>query len=292
MIAISRPLLTATLLAALSADAAAQSAPAGLRQRMDGFLAALRSEAPLSTIRGFFPRDSAWELVRVPDSRSPYARVLTFRVAADSTFATISEGGRACDSFGGVFGGEVGPIETTMGMQARIHRRPWRYLGRLRFVPPGEPATSSTYVEWRRERGTWVLSRAGELYYYSSPVLGESASYLASRDTTAGNGLPLERRLAAGTQWFRDSEPIFVANSRYTKYGLPRPLPDSLLVRYGSVGTVPVYVERGVASRYVGEVIYVLVNPGEYQPYQGIGHGSICRTALAPRTSSSARAVE
>lgn len=277
MIAIPKPLLAASLLALFAADAAAQSPPAGLRQRMDGFLQALRSEAPLSGIREFFPRDSAWELVRTPESRSPFAKVLTLRVAADSTLAAIREGGTACDSFGGKLG-HVGPIETTMGMQARIHRRPWRYVGRLRFVPPGEPATSPTFVEWRRERGAWVLSRAGESYYYFPRVLGESASYLASRDTTAGNRLPPERRLAAGTQWYQSNEPIHVADQRYIKYGLPRPLADSLLVRYGSVGTVPVYVARGDEGRYAADVIYVLVTPGEYQPYETTG-GSICRTS-------------
>lgn len=266
-------LLAVSLLVTVATEAAAQSTPAGLRGRMDAFAAALRDEARVATIADFFPRDAAWELVRVPDRPTPRPAVETIRILADSTLAAISKGGRVCDSFTGTVG-DVGPVETTLGMQTRMHRGAWRYAGRLRFVPPGEPVSSPTYVEWRRERGAWVVSRVGEEYYYDPPVLGQEKPD-PTLDTTAGNDLPLERRLAANQQWYRDHEPIVIHGRRYTKYGLPRPLDEGLLRRYGSRGVVPVFVERAVEGDRA-EVMYVLVAPGEYQPYQGIAYGG-CR---------------
>lgn len=264
-------LLAVSLLA--SAEAAAQSAPAGLRTRMNAFAAALLGRAPVATIAGFFPRDSAWEMVRVPERPTPRPAVETIRIAADSTRAAISKDGKVCDSFTGTLG-SVGPVETTLGMQLRIHRRPWRYAGRLRFVPPGEPASSPTFVEWRRERGSWVVSRVGEQYYYFPRVIGVEVQDRATRDTTAVNDLPLERRLAADQPWYRENATVTIASHRYIKYGLPRPLPDSVLTRFGSVGVVPVYVERGKEGE--PGVVYVLAAPGQYQPYETHLYGG-CR---------------
>jgi hypothetical protein len=269
-----RTLLAASLLCALPAAARAQDAPAGLRQRMEAFARALREQEPMVRIASFFPRDSAWEFVETPDRKAPGAVVRHHRFEPDGTLRAISEGGPVCSSFGGVIG-DVGPVETALVMQAMQSRRPWRYVGRLRFVPPGARAGAPNFVEWRRERGAWVVSRVGEPYHYVPRVIGRVPPD-PTRDTTAGNGLPLERRLAAGTRWFRDNEPIIVAYRRYIKYGLPRPLADSLLVRYGSVGVVPVFVERGERERDLWPVVYVLVTPGEYQPYETYGH-SVCR---------------
>lgn len=41
----------------------------------------------------------------------------------------------------------------------------WRLVGGSRFVPPGAPASSSTYVEWRREGSTWVIGALGDEWY-------------------------------------------------------------------------------------------------------------------------------
>lgn len=38
----------------------------------------------------------------------------------------------------------------------------WRRVYGNRFVPPGAPASSPVFVEWRRERGTWVVSAIGD----------------------------------------------------------------------------------------------------------------------------------
>jgi hypothetical protein len=260
--------VTAILL--LAGDAAAQSPPAGLRRRMDAFSAALRNQAPKPAIAGFFPRDSAWEMVHAPHRQAPGATIRTTRVAPDRTLAEISEGGGLCYSFdGGTV--EARPADNTLTVQAMDHPRPWRYVGRQRFVPRGARDGSPVWVEWRRERGTWVVSRVGEEYRYVPRVIGETTEHDPSRDTTAGNELPLEQRVAAGTSWYRDHEPITFVGRRFVKYGLTRMFSEGELVRYGSVGVVPVFVDRGQERRAIPPVIYLLAAPGEYQPYQTFG---------------------
>ena len=267
-----RALLAASLLCVLPAVADAQNAPTELRQRMDAFARALREREPMARIASFFPRDSAWELVDTPDRKAPGAALRRRRFEPGSTLRAISEGGPVCNSFGGVIG-DMGPSENALVMQAMESPRPWRYVGRGRFVPTGARAGSPNFVEWRRERGTWVVSRVGESYDYSPRVIGREPPD-PTRDITAGNGLPLERRLAADTRWYQNNEPIVVAYRRWVKYGLPRLQDDSLLVRYGSLGVVPVFARRGYRER--PDLLYVPVAPGEYQPYETHGH-SVCR---------------
>lgn len=262
-----RALLAASLLCVVVTDARAQSAPAGLRRRMDAFAGALREQEPMARIASFFPRDSAWEFVQAPDRAGAPVGRRSFDPG--STLAAISEGGPICDSFGGLVNNVV-PGGSALVMQATESRRPWRYVGRLRFVPPGARTGSPNFVEWRRERGAWVVSRIGEPYHYSPRVIGQPSD--PTRDTIAGNWLPLERRLAAGTRWYRDNETIRVARRSYTQYGRPRALADSTLERYGSLGVVPVFVDRDWRGHEPVEMIYVLVAPGEYQPYE-MGHG-------------------
>lgn len=258
----------------LATDAAAQSSPAGLRRRMDAFAAALRDQGPMPEIAAFFPRDSAWRMVRTPDREAPGATLRIVRVAPDSTLAAIRGGGELCASFGGPTA-EVGPDEATLVMQVMDHPRPWRYVGRQRFVPAGAPAESPSWVEWRRERGAWVVSRIGEEYVYFPRVVGRSMERDLSRDTTVGNELPLERRLAANARWFTDNGQITVGGRRYTPYGLPVRIDDHELRRYGSVDVVPVFVER-VNPDDPASVVYVLYAPGQYQRYQSFGN-SVCR---------------
>jgi hypothetical protein len=38
----------------------------------------------------------------------------------------------------------------------------WRRVSPTRFVPPGAPASSPTFVEWRQENGTWVIAAFGD----------------------------------------------------------------------------------------------------------------------------------
>ena len=85
----------------------------------------------------------------------------------------------------------------------------------------------------------------------------------------------MERRYADRWRWFAASGPITFERHTYVKYGLPRILGEHDVIRFGSVGVVPVFVEQSASSRQP-EVVYVQTGPHEFQPYQGFGH-SICR---------------
>jgi hypothetical protein len=277
-------LLGVLTIAALGRPAGAQAAPPELRRRMDAFVTALVAMDSMERIASFFPRQAEWELVRTPNRMAPGAAVERHRFAPGQTLAAISEGGSVCESFGGV-SGEVEAYEGTLVSQAaRADGRwsfsgrgdgPWRYVGRGRFVPPGAPALSSIYVQWIHERGAWVLERIGEEYWYEPPVIGELAVSRMTRDTSAGRELPMERQQAAGRGWFVEGRPIYFGEHAYVKYGLPRTLSEGDVIRFGSVGMVPVFVEPSASSRQP-EVVYVLAGPGEYQPYYGFGN-ALCR---------------
>lgn len=44
-----------------------------------------------------------------------------------------------------------------------LHRgTAWRRVNGTRFVPPGAPASSPVFVEWRREGNAWVVSAIGD----------------------------------------------------------------------------------------------------------------------------------
>jgi hypothetical protein len=260
----------AALLLTLATPAAAQTAPAGLRQRMDAFTAVLRDPAPTERIASFFPRRAEWEFVDTA-LRPGLAPVVTrTRIGPGRTLAAIRDGGDLCESFVRR-GGEHGSSETSMVMQAQL---PWRYAARHRFVPRGRRADWPGFVEWMREDGAWVISRIGEANDYWPKVLGIRAGPRITRDTLAGIGLPAERRFATATQWFADRRPLHFMDELYVVYHLPRRLFDHEIERFGSVGVVPVFIERDPT---VGrEVVYVLTGPGEYQPYQSYGRPT-CR---------------
>lgn len=250
----------------------AEAQPAALRARMDAFVTALREQEPMERIAGFFPRQTAWEFVNTPGS-DPRARLSRQRFTPQQTLAAIREGGEVCDSFGGA-GGDVGPSEGALVSQAMMKQGRWRYAGRERFVPPGAGVRSPIYVEWLRENGRWVIVRVSEEAHYSPKLLGTPAEDVITRDTTAGVGLPIEQRSALRTGWYQSHWMLSFASSRYVKYGLPRTLPGEHLERFGSIGLVPVFVERGVADP-AGN-FFILTAPGEYQTYERFGH-SICR---------------
>jgi hypothetical protein len=277
-------LLLGALAIAAPGPAEAQTAPPELRRRMDAFVTALAAQEPMEKIAGFFPRQAQWELVQTPHRVAPGAAVGRHRFAPGQTLAAISEGGPVCDSFGGVVG-DVGAYEGTLVMQAaRADGRwsfsgrgegRWRYAGHGRFVPPGARRDWHVYVQWTREHGTWVIERIGEEYWYQPRTIGDRAWPRVTRDTAAGRELPMERRYGSRAGWFVQSGPITLGEHHYVKYGLPRTLAEGDVIRFGSVGVVPVFVEPA-ANRRTPEVVYVLAGPNLYQPYQGFGH-SICR---------------
>lgn len=242
-------ILAAALLAAV--PAAAQTAPRELRVRMAQLASGLGEWDEATKIIRFFPRDSPLVIVRTPDPTGAAGPVLRRVLSPDSVRAHLENMPTMC-AFGGAMIGMTGQ---------------WRYEGRGRFTPSGRDAGSTRSVEWARERGLWVVRRITEEYYIPRHLLGTAVGEI-SRDTTAYAWLPEERRYAAATGWYRAHQPVFIAGRRLAKYGLPRRLGRDELDPVGTLGVVPFFAEKGTA--HAPEVVYALVGPDEYQPYQDV----------------------
>ncbi|HEX6038818.1 hypothetical protein, partial [Longimicrobium sp.] len=174
------PTRIAILLALGAAPAQAQDAT--LAARMRAFAEAAPT-APNDSVAAFFPRRGDWTWVQTwirTDGRGD-ARTGTWRFSGVETPRAIGPDGPVCNSFEGA--GGAGPFEGRLGMQTVIHDGPWRRVRGTRFVPPGEPASSPVFVEWRREDGAWVVSSFGDVGVWSPRVLGRTAGPLAA-DTT------------------------------------------------------------------------------------------------------------
>jgi len=256
------------LLLAIPLRAAAQD---GLESRNEAFLRAVQS-APRDSVAAFFPRRGDWTWTQVAEGAPPQHRVAVRRFAATETLRAIGRGGPACGSFL-QFSGGVGAIETVLIMRINRGGARWRRVAGNRFVPPGESARSPVFVQWRREDGRWVVSAFGDETYWSPRVLGEFRGGDAVRDTVLR--LPPTPVYAAEAPWYVNTEPITFEGIRYTKYGRPRAIADSLLMRVGRFGLIGVYAAKDDDD---AEILYIPVAPGEYQPYQA-GHGRVlqCR---------------
>jgi hypothetical protein len=236
----------------VAVPAAAQTAPRELRVRMGQLDRALAKGDGAAKIIRFFPRDSPLTIVRTPDPAGAEGPVLRRVLRPDSVRAHLESTDGGC-AFGGVIGLVTGE---------------WRYVGRGRFTSRARGAGATLSLGWARERGVWVVRQITEKYYIPRRLLGTAAGEL-SRDTTAYAWLPEERRYAAAMEWYRTHEPVIVAGRRLMKYGLPRRLGRHELDPVGTLGVVPFFAEKGTG--HAPEVVYALVGPGKYQPYQRTG---------------------
>ena len=254
-----RNVLIIFLIALASAAPLPLAAQAELRARMEAFLREI-PDVPNDEMAAFFPRRGDWTWVQtLREYRGDTRRTETWRFPGVETARVIGADGPACTSFD-VGGGEFGPFEGRLGMHALMHRGPWRRVRGSRFVPPGAPAGSPVFVEWRREEGEWVVSAFGdEDVYFSSPrLLGRPVSAFSPDTALVPEGVAF-----APADWHM----ITLGWRRYLKYGLPRALRRDQLTRVGVYQRVSVYVERGTDTRDP-EVAYLATAPGEYQPYQ------------------------
>jgi len=223
-----------------------------------------RSDEP----RGFFPTRGEWTWVLTRHGPGGQDRIGIFRSRAEETEAAIAPGGPLCRSFNsGVV--DPGSIQGSGRENGR-----WRRVGGTRFVPAGRPASSPVFVEWRREDGRWVVSRFGEEEEYYGPPADVRPRIEGVRNGPRGEPprLPLADsvRVAAGTDWYENKEPI-VVGYRLTMYGLPRQLGESDVVRWGTYDGVPVYVEPSILKSRSPDVIYLPVDrSGSFQPYQNM----------------------
>ncbi|HEU4560216.1 MAG TPA: hypothetical protein VFS20_20370 [Longimicrobium sp.] len=250
------------LLLAIPLRAAAQD---GLESRNGAFLRAVR-DAPPDSVAAFFPRRGEWTWTQAAEGAPAGHPLAVQRFAATETLRAIGPGGAVCRSFWQSQGG-VGPMETVLIMRIKRNGTRWRRVAGNRFVPPGASSRSPVFVQWRREDGRWVVSGFGDAAYWFPRVLGGFRGSDVVRDTVLG--LPSTPVYAAQAPWYVENRPISFEGYRYTKYGRPRVIADSLLTRIGRFGLIGVYTAKDDAE---WEVLYIPTAPGEYQPYQ-TAHG-------------------
>lgn len=76
------------------------------------------------------------------------------------------------------------------------------------------------------------------------------------------------KEYASKAGWYINNEAVPYKTAKFVKYGLPRVLGSTEVVRTGEYGGVGIYTEAGVPENEV-EVIYIPVRSGcEFQPYQ------------------------
>lgn len=239
-----------------------------LDRTMRVFLDELGYAADLS-----FPRRGEWTWVVRREQPDGSFITGVQRFPAAHTDSAMKTSGPLCDSFSAAESHVPG---TLISFSYNRDESPmWRRVGPTRFVPPGEPAGSPVFVEWRREDGRWVIARYGELRHHFSRLLGRAVNEVAPERPRAPLRLPLDpgTRLGPGSGWFDSNGPIIVAGHRFVKYGMPRLLKEEDLVRHGRLQRVPIYVERGTAG--FPQVVYVPTDAaGTFQPYMNMsGNG-------------------
>lgn len=137
---------------------------ASLQQRMDGFLAAVRSRDADSMV-AFFPQTGEWRYLHTVHSEQG-SRTGAWLLPAADTREAITRGDLA-QSF------RIHGEAQTIGLFAhQVRGRPgqWRLVSGRRFVPPGAGMSSSIFVTWRRENGKWVISSLADESFGRGPL--------------------------------------------------------------------------------------------------------------------------
>jgi hypothetical protein len=238
-----------------------------LRRTMGVFIDGLGDE--------FFPRRGDWTYVPTTEQADGSRVTGIHRFPAAQTSRAMDPGGPICDSFSMGESVRSGTLrEWSMAEKSGLDR-PWRRVGTARFVPPGAPANSPVFVQWRREDGQWVIDSYGEWRRYWPSLPGRLVNEVVADAHRSALRLPLAatERMAPGTAWFDSNQPIVVLEHHFTRYGLPRQLKEGDIVRYGSLGEVGVYVEPRVEG--FPQIVYIPVDrSGLFQPYENMsGNG-------------------
>jgi hypothetical protein len=87
------------------------------------------------------------------------------------------------------------------------------------------------------------------------------------RGQRLSQAFPVDSTYAGNASWYLETEPIYIADGRYMKYGRPRILGTTDVVPVATFRAVTVFAEPQ-AHPQKPEVIYVPTRPGcEFQPY-------------------------
>jgi len=263
-------LLWCSLASRAQAQAAARG-QAGVRARMAECLRSLPEDGPTDTTRRFFPTTGDWSYTHTVHESGGGTRIQRWIFPAAQTSLLFGyDQDVKVDPVRGSF--EADPHGQTYGLLISIvnesWQRRWRLVGRNRFVPPGAPASSPVFVEWRRELGRWVISAFGDERYCEPRRLGYERGEVAPVRRLPA---PAKPAYAASERWYLDSNLLRFDGQRYARYGQPRELQPGDLEQVGWKDDVRVYVEKGQA--HLRLVLYVPVAPDIYQPYQAFGSG-------------------
>jgi hypothetical protein len=232
----------------------------------------LPEDGPTDTTRRFFPTTGDWSYTHTVHEAGGGTRIQRWIFPAAQTsllfgFDKDVEVDPVWDSFQADQHGQIDGL--LISAVAASWRRRWRLVGRNRFVPPGAPASSPVFVEWRREPGRWVIAAFGDERYCSPRLLGyEPGDVVPVRRLPE----PAQPAFAANERWYTDGALVRFGEQRYARYGQPREIQPGDLEPVGWKGDVRVYVEKGQAR--LSLVLYVPTAPGVYQPYQAFGRGA------------------
>lgn len=241
------------------------------RSRMNAFLATVRSFDD-DSVASYFPAEGDWTLVHVVH-RPSGDDVGIRRFRGPEAAAAMALCGPLWNAF------RFSPEGVTVG-SLRLWAEEsiaWRATGPARFAPAGRPAfmhrdgsfVSSAFVEWRRERGRWVIAALGHETFEGRRVLGTT---LDDVTRTRRVRLPISPAYAGIEDWFLNNGLITFKGRRYIKYGLPRSaIEPNLLQPVGWHGAVRVYAETGFAE--MPGTLLIPASPGTYQMYNQAGDG-------------------
>lgn len=154
-VSLPRAMLALALLLLLAVPCTGQTQT--LERRMEAFLATMRRRSDDSTVH-FFPRTGTFTYVRTSHIRGREG-VRPWVFPADQALRAMDYGGPLYHSFS--INPHAQPI-ALLYQQVILREGRWRRVRGNRFVPPGAPASSPTFVEWRREDGEWVVSAFGD----------------------------------------------------------------------------------------------------------------------------------
>ncbi|MBB4638108.1 hypothetical protein [Longimicrobium terrae] len=244
---------------------------ASARRQLNAFLTTVRGFNDDSIV-SYFPTEGDWTLVHVIH-RPSGDDVGVQRFRGSEAAAAMALCGPLWKAF------RFSPEAVTIG-SLRLwadDSTPWRATGPSRFAPAGRPEfmelgdsfVSSAFVEWRRERGRWVIAALGHETFGGLRVLGTEIEDVTR---TRRVRLPASPAYAGTEGWFLNNELISFEGRRYLKYGLPRSsIEPDLLEGVGWHGAIRIYAETGFAD--MPGHLYIPVSPGMYQTYNQAGDG-------------------
>lgn len=141
--------------------------PAELRARMAEFLHALPDQRSSESTRRFFPMSGVLRYTRTVHESAGGIRRENWIIPAEEISRLFGYGENV----------STNAVNESLEINYEAQKAgllldfimntsdDWRLVGSNRFVPPGAPSSSPTYVEWRREGRDWVIGAFGDEWF-------------------------------------------------------------------------------------------------------------------------------